>query len=73
MLVPGPETPGPPARLVHATHDDVLTTDVADQLQGPVDQHPPVVSVLALLEERRARLDGDLGARVERACRAARR
>ena len=62
VLIPGAEPAGPAARLVHPSDDDVLTTDVAHELEGPVDEHPPVVGVLALAEEHGARLDGDLGA-----------
>ena len=62
VLVPRPEAARPPARLVHPTDDDVLTTDTAHELKRSVDEHPPVVGVLALAEVGRARLDHDLGA-----------
>jgi hypothetical protein len=62
VLVPRPESAGPPPWLVHASDDDVLTADTTHEVQRPVEEDPPVVGVLALAEELRARLDGDLGA-----------
>ena len=61
MLVPGPEAAGPAARHVHPGDDRVLAADVADEVDGPVDQQPPVVGVLALMEQLDPGLDGELG------------
>ena len=62
MLVPGPEPAGPAARHVHPPDHGVLTADVAHQVDGSVDEHPPVVGVLALAEQLDAGLDANLGA-----------
>ncbi len=51
VVVPRPEAAGPPAGHVHAGHHDVLTTDLADQVERPCEQHPPLVGVLTLGED----------------------
>ena len=61
MLVPGPEPAGPPARHIHPADHGVLTADVAHQVDRAVDEHPPEVRVLTLVEQLDTRLDADLG------------
>ena len=65
VLVPGAEPAGPAARHVHPGDDGVLAADVADEVDGAVDQHPPEVGVLALAEQLDAGLDRDLGAALD--------
>jgi hypothetical protein len=62
VLVPGAESAGPAARHVHVPDHGVLAADVAHEVDGAVEQHPPEVSVLALAEHIRPRLDANLGA-----------
>ena len=62
MLVPGAEPAGPATRHVHPADHGVLAADVADQVDGAVDQHPPEVRVLALAEQLDPGLDPHLGA-----------
>ena len=61
MLVPGAEAAGPAAGHVHPADDGVLAADVPDEIDGAVEQDPPVVRVLALAEQLGAGLDPDLG------------
>ena len=62
VLVPGAEPAGPAAGHVHPGHHGVLAADMADEVDGPVDQQPPEVGVLALAEQVDPGLDADLGA-----------
>jgi hypothetical protein len=62
VLVPGPETTGPATRHIHLPDHDVLAADVAHEGDGTVDQHPPEVGVVALVEQVDAWLDSHLGA-----------
>jgi hypothetical protein len=62
VLVPGAEATGPAAGHIHPGDHGVLAADVADEVDGAVDQHPPEVGVLALAEQVDPGLDGDLGA-----------
>ena len=62
MLVPGPESPGPAARLVHPADDGVLPADVAQQIDRAIHQHPPEVRLLPLVEQLGSGLDAHLGA-----------
>ena len=48
LLIPGAESSGPAARHVHPAHDGVLRPDMADEVNSPVDEHPPEVRALAL-------------------------
>jgi len=57
VLVPGAEPASPTAGCVHLPDDDVLAADVADQVDGTLDQHPPEVRMLALVEQVEAGLD----------------
>ena len=61
MLVPGAEPTGPTTGHVHPPDDDVLGADVANQVDGSVDEHPPEVGVVTLVEEVDAGRDGHLG------------
>ena len=61
MLIPGAEPPGPAARHVHPPHHGVLTADVAQEVYGTINKHPPEVRVLPLKEQIDARLDAHLG------------
>jgi hypothetical protein len=61
VLVPGAEAAGPAAGHVHPGDNGVLAADVADEVDGAGDQHPPEVGVLALAEQVDAGLDADLG------------
>ena len=60
VLVPGPEAAGPAPGHVHRRDDGVLASDAADQLDPPVEQHPPEVGGLALAEQHVAGLEGHL-------------
>ena len=62
MLVPGAEPAGPAAGHVHPGDHRVLAADVADEVDGAVDEQPPEVRVLALAEQLDPGLDADLGA-----------
>src|SRR5262249_31434647 len=62
VLVEGAEPPGPAARHVHSSDPGVLAADVAHQVDGPVEESPPVIRVLALAEQLDAGLDANLGA-----------
>jgi len=62
MFDPGTEASGPAARHVHPADHGVLATDVAHEVDGAVDEHPPVIRVLALVEQLHTRVDTDLGA-----------
>ena len=66
LLVPGPEPARPAPGDVHVPDDDLLAADLAGQLHGAVDEHPPVVRVAALDEECLAGDDRDLVAVVEK-------
>ena len=59
-LVPRAEAARPLARRVHPADHRLLATDGPDQVQGAVDEHPPAVGVLALVEEVGARHDRHL-------------
>ena len=61
LLVPGAEPPGPPARHIHPAHHGVLRTDTAQQVDGTVDEQPPEVRLLTLMEQLDAGLDANLG------------
>ena len=61
VLVPGAEPAGPAARHVHIPDHGVLAADVAHEVDGTLDEHPPEVSVLALAEQIDAGLDANLG------------
>jgi hypothetical protein len=61
VLVPGAEPTGPAARHVHPRDHGVLAADVADEVDGPVEEHPPEVGVLALAEQVGSGLDANLG------------
>ena len=62
VFVPGAEPAGPAARHVHFPDNGVLAADVAHQVDGTANEHPPEVRVLALAEQLDARLDANLGA-----------
>jgi hypothetical protein len=62
VLVPRAEPAGPAARCVHPRDHGVLAADVTPELDGPVHEHPPVVRVLALMEQVDPGLDTHLGA-----------
>jgi len=62
VLVPGPEAAGPAAGHVHPGDHGVLAADVADEVDGPVDQQPPEIGAFALAEQVDPGLHGDLGA-----------
>jgi hypothetical protein len=61
VLVPGAEPAGPAARDVHPGDHAVLPADMADEVDGAVDEQPPEVGVLALAEQVDPGLDLDLG------------
>ena len=56
-LVPGAEAAGPAAGRVHPSDPGLLAADGAEQVDGAVDEHPPVVGRLALVEQLGAGLD----------------
>ena len=58
VLIPGTKTASPAARHVHPGNDGVLPANMADEINGTVDQHPPEVRVLALTKQLDAGLDG---------------
>ncbi len=60
VLVPGTKTAGPPTGHVYPAYDAVLTPDVADDVDGTVDEHPPVVGVVALVPQVDPWLDANL-------------
>jgi hypothetical protein len=60
VLVPGPEAARPPARDIHRSDHGVLTADVAQQIDGPVEEDPPEVCVVTLAEQDDTWLDADL-------------
>ena len=62
MLVPRPEPAGPTARHIHPGDHGVLATDVTDEVNGTVDEHPPEVGVFAFPEQIDPGLDPNLGA-----------
>jgi len=65
VLVPGPETAGPAARHVHPRDHGVLAADVADEVDGTVDQHPPEIRVLTFAEQIDPGLDANFGAALD--------
>ena len=65
VLVPGAEPAGPPSRHVHGSQPGLVAPDVTDEVDAPVEQHPPVLGGMVLLEEHVTALEGDLGARRE--------
>ncbi len=48
VLIPGTEPPSPPARDIHPAQHGVLRTDMAQQVDSTVDEHPPEVRVAGL-------------------------
>jgi hypothetical protein len=65
VLVPGAEPAGPAARHVHPRDHGVLAADVADEVDGALDEQPPEVRVLPLAEQVDPGLDADLGAALD--------
>ena len=65
VLVPGAEPAGPPSRHVHGSQPGLVAPDVTDEVDGPLEQHPPVLGGMVLLEEHVTALEADLGARRE--------
>ena len=61
VLVPGAEPAGPAARDVHPGDDVVLPADMADEVDGAVDEQPPEVRALSLAEQVDPGLDRYLG------------
>lgn len=61
MLVEGAETAGPVSRHLPLADHGVLAADAAYQVDGALDERPPVVRVLALVEQFDAGLDAHLG------------
>src|SRR5437016_3355112 len=60
VLVPGAEAARPAARHIQPADRGVLAADPAYQVDGTLDEHPPEVRVLALVEEIDPGLDGYL-------------
>jgi hypothetical protein len=50
VLVPGAEPARPAARHIHLSHYGVLAANMAHQVDGTVDKHPPEIRVLTLTE-----------------------
>jgi hypothetical protein len=61
VLVPGAEPAGPAARDVHPGDDVVLPADMTDEVDGTVDEQPPEVRALSLVEQLDPGLDLHLG------------
>ena len=59
MLIPGPKTACPAARHIHSRDHGVFAANVANQIDGAVDQHPPEVRVLALTKQLHTRRNAD--------------
>ena len=59
MLVPGAEPACPTPWHVHPGDHRVFATDMPDEIDSAIDQHPPEVCVLALVEQIDAWLDGE--------------
>ena len=60
MLVPRAKPARPTPGHIHSCDHGVLATNMTDQIDGPVDQHPPEVRILTLIEQIDARLDANL-------------
>ncbi len=60
VLVPGAETAGPPARHIHSRDHSVFAANMANEVDGAVDQHPPEVGLLALMKQLETGLNPDL-------------
>jgi hypothetical protein len=65
VLVPGAEPTGPPPWHVQRSQSRLLVPDVTDQVDTPLEQHPPVLGGMVLLEEHVTALEADLGAHRE--------
>ena len=55
----------PSARHIHPGHHGVLAANMPDEINGTVDEHPPEVRMLALVEQIDAGLDGNLSAALD--------
>jgi hypothetical protein len=65
VLVPTPESTCPSPRHIHLPDHDVFPPDVAHEIECTVDQHPPEIGVVTLVEKLDSGFDACLGARVE--------
>ena len=64
MLIPGAEAARPQARH-HPADQGPLLADVPRELDGALEENPPVIRVLAFPEQFDTWLDSDLGAAVD--------
>src|SRR5262249_11505189 len=60
VFVEGAEPAGPVARHVPLPDNRILAADVAQEVDRPVDEHPPVVCVRTLVEQLDPGLDVNL-------------
>ena len=57
VLIPGTKTAGPTPRHIHARDHRVFAANMANEIDGAVDQHPPEVRILALVKQLDTGLD----------------
>jgi hypothetical protein len=62
LVIPGTESAGPAAGHIHPRDHGLLAADVADEVDSPVEEHPPEVGVLTLVEQLQSGLEVNLGA-----------
>jgi hypothetical protein len=62
---PRRETAGPAPGRIHPRDNSVFAAHMPYQIYRTVDQHPPEIGMLTLVEELDARLNGYLGAVLE--------
>ena len=61
LVIPGTESARPAAGDIHLRDHGLLAADIADQLNNPLQQHPPEVGVLTLAEQLQSWTDANLG------------
>ena len=57
VLIPGTKPARPATRHIHPGDHRVFAANMADEIDSAVDEHPPEVRMLALMEQIDARLD----------------
>lgn len=57
VLIPGTKPTSPATRHVYPGHHGVFAANPADEINSAVDEHPPEVRMLALVEQVDAGLD----------------
>ena len=65
MFVPGAEAAGPPSGDVHDPELCLVASHMSQEVHAPVEEHPPGLGGLVLLEQFVTALEGHLGAHLE--------